>query len=320
MIERLKGFWTGIDQALFGAVSPTAFGVFRMLIGFWAFCGLLQLVPNLEALFTERGFVPVAFAERFSEGIVRWNPLVWFPGEGFFYAFFGLTVLAAAMTCLGLFSRIASIALFLGLVALHHRNPDILNSGDSLIRQFTFFLAIGPSGAGLSLDQWRAGRRTFAEWPNISAWPQRLVVFQLAVVYFTTVWWKMMGTKWRDGSATWYPARLNEFDRFPYPQFIDDMPIVMVTTYGTLLVELALATLVFAKPLRKWVILAGLGMHGWIEYSMNIPFFSAIIVTGYVCFYEGDEVERWFGRLSERLGNPGWLTFFGVRGASEDIG
>jgi hypothetical protein len=77
--------------------------------------------------------------------------------------------------------------------------------------------------------------------------------------------------------------------------------MVMATTYGTLFVELALATLVFHKPFRKWVLLAGLGLHGYIEYSMNIPLFAFVICAGYITFYSGEETKDWFLRLGGRF-------------------
>ena len=82
-----------------------------------------------------------------------------------------------------------------------------------------------------------------------------------------------------NGTATWYPVRLAEFYRFPVPSFLNDLPIVYLTTYGTLIVEFSLATAVFFRPLRKYVLLAGVLLHGFIEYSMNIPFFSFLMIS-----------------------------------------
>lgn len=298
---KVKEFFRNADKAMFGPVSPAAFGVFRFFTGLWASLVLLQMLANFTSFFTEQGLYPVEFATRWNGDVGRWNPLILTTDSRVAMAFFVVSILAAVLTCVGLFTRIASIVLFLGVVAIDHRNPDILNSGDTLLRMFCFYVAIGPGAAAYSLDLWLARKRGKADkYPaTVSAWPQRLVQIQLAVVYFTTVWWKMLGEKWRNGTATWYPARLHEFDRFPYPEFVKDMPMVLITTYATLFVELALATLVFAKPFRKWVLLAGVGMHLWIDYSMNIPFFSWVIISGYVCFYEGDEVEAWFKKLGD---------------------
>jgi hypothetical protein len=139
------------------------------------------------------------------------------------------------------------------------------------------------------------------EVPRVSLWPQRLIQYQVALVYFTTVWWKWFGTYWKDGTASFYPENLHEFYRFPVPDFLHRQPFIALTTYGTLVVELSLATLVFYKPLRKYVLLAGIAMHGYIEYRFNIPFFAFIICSSYLCFYEGDEVIGWVKRMGERL-------------------
>lgn len=321
-MERVKEGLKSLNETFFGETSPVSMAVFRIFMGGIAALAILQILPNFEAFYTEQGLYSVAFAERWSGHIWRWNPMVWWPDPSVGYAIFLITLVAALFTCAGAWTRVSSIVLYLGMTAIHHRTPDVLNSGDTLLRQYLFLLCLAPAGAALSVDRLRALKVNpeLGAPKRVSIWPQRLMQFQLAIVYFTTVWWKMMGSKWRDGTATWYPARLNEFDRFPYPAFIDDVPMVYVATYGTLLVELALATLVFAKPFRKWVVLAGAGMHAWIEYSMNIPFFSAIIVSSYIVYYEGDEVQAWLLKVSERFGNPKWMGFVRRDLASEEMG
>jgi hypothetical protein len=132
-------------------------------------------------------------------------------------------------------------------------------------------------------------------------WPQRLIAYNLALLYFTTTWSKWFGGLWKSGDATWYPARLHEFDRFSVPDFVNQYPMVKVTTWGTLAVEFALGTLVFFKPLRKWVLLSGIALHMWIEYSMNIPLFAFLMTTSYIVFYDGEETAAWWDRLKARF-------------------
>jgi hypothetical protein len=216
---------------------------------------------------------------------------------------FALAMVASAMTMVGFATRLSSIALFVLLVTLHHRTPDILHSGDTLLRQMALIVMLAPSGAACSVDRliglWK-GHAPPVPAP-VSLWPQRLVQFQVAVVYLTTVWHKLVGTTWRDGTATWYPAQLSEFQRFPVPDFVDQLPFVALTTYGTLAIEAALGTLVFYKPARKWVLLAGVVLHGAIEYRFNIPLFGWIMVSTYTAFYSGDEVSSWAKRVGDRL-------------------
>lgn len=77
--------------------------------------------------------------------------------------------------------------------------------------------------------------------------------------------------------------------------------VIKAGTWSTLILELALGTLVFWKPARKWVLLGGLGMHGFIEYRYNIPLFSMVICTTYIVFFDGEEVEAWARKMGERL-------------------
>lgn len=291
---------------LFGYGSPTTMGVLRMVVGSLMFVNFTLLVTDFEAWFTERGFYPAWFADRWvaiQGGVWRLNLLQGVTDDRVTLAFFCVVWLSALLTALGLWSRISSAVLFVGTVTLHHRTPDILHSGDTLMRAMTFYVMLMPSGLACSLDRliglWKG--RVSVELPRVSLWPQRLVQFQVAIIYFTTVYHKWFGTTWRDGTATYYPPHLEEFDRFPVPAFLGQPPMMQILTYGTLAVELALATLVFAKPLRKWVLLAGVLLHAGIEYQYNIPLFAWIMVATYLAFYEGDEVTEWAGRLGKRF-------------------
>jgi hypothetical protein len=263
-------------------------------------------------LMGNKGYMPADLCARwmyskvpFSDtiSINRINPLYGVTDDRVMIAAYVLITLSAFTSMIGYQSRISTIIMAVGTISLHHRNPMLLHGGDTAMRIAACYLAVGPSGAAFSLDRWLAVRKggAPAQPGLVSMWPQRLVQFNLALIYFTTMWSKWFGGLWKSGDATWYPARLNEFDRFYVPEFLDNYPMVKVTTYGTLFVEFALGTLVWFKPLRKWVLLAGCGLHFFIEYSMNIPVFAVVMVSYYVCFYEGEEVAAWWDRLKARF-------------------
>jgi hypothetical protein len=318
----LRAWLKQIDQYWFGRGSPVTLGVIRILIGGIVLVNFLMIAIDFNAWFTETGYVPHALAVRKMPDLSGTSNVFGYPFSLPFEVprislvhYFGgtstpwmaivyvMTLLAALTTMLGLWTRVSTVLLALGVVSIQIRNGFILHGGDSVLRIMVLYLAIAPSGLACSLDRliglWKG--KISPAMPQVSMWPQKLIAFNVALVYFTTFWHKMRGDHWRGGTAAWYPARLNEFDRFWVPPFIDDMPFVYVATYGTLAVELALGTLVFYKPLRKWVLLAGLGMHAFIEYSMNIPLFAFGICACYTAFYSGEEVTDWFRRLGERF-------------------
>ncbi len=213
--------------------------------------------------------------------------------------FYIALVVVTIMTLVGYKTRFSSIAMAVGVVTLQHRNILILHGGDSVQRITALYIALAPSGAACSLDRildlWKGKQKGPPR--RVSLWPQRIIQFNLALIYFTTWWYKMDGNNWRNGTAIWYTSRLKEFYRFPYPDFIRSLAVSRVLSYTTLAIELSLGTLVFYKPARKYVLLGGLLLHATIEYTMNIPLFSVSICSMYICFYEGEEISAWATRV-----------------------
>lgn len=295
--------------------SPVTMGVFRILMAGLVFINFLMVAPFFNDWLGKFGYTPAWLSAYSLDGKVNLggglalerinlinnvdNPIL----VGGFYL---LATLAALTTCLGLWTRLSSVILAICVVSFHHRYSQILHGGDTVMRVMVLYLAIAPSGAAVSLDRYFARKKGKAPEipPEVSLWPQRLVAFNCSLIYLTTTWAKWFGQLWKSGDATWYPARLHEFERFPVPSFLNDYPFVKLTSFGTLAVEFSLATLVWFKPLRKWVLLAGIGFHLFIEYSMNIPLFSFLMMSTYVAFYEGEEVAAWWDRFKARWIKP----------------
>lgn len=296
-MKRFGNWW-------FGYGSPVEMGVFRLVLGFLIFTNQLMVGWDFDAWFTEWGFVPEHVNRLYTGDISRLNLLAGVTDHRITLLFYAIVTLSAFTTCIGLWTRVSSIVLAIGIITLHHRNTMILHGGDLIIKMGAIYIAMAPSGAACSVD------RLIALWKGkapiipaeVSLWPQRLVQFQIALVYFTTVWHKAFGTYWREGTATWYPLHLQEFERFWIPEFFrENIWVIGITTYGTLAVELAMATLVFFKPWRKWVLLAAAGMHLSIEYAMNIPLFAFLMIATYLSFYQGEEFSEWSKRFGRKL-------------------
>ena len=299
-------FFKELDRWWFGRGSPVSLGLFRIFIAGNALLSLVVGLVDFNAWFTENGYVPLAISRQYLGGTyLRMNlmPDAVAVHPALTLGFYLLVVLAALFTTVGLWTRVSSIVLALGLISLHHRNAMILHSGDTLMRLMIIYIAAAPSGAACSLDRiialWKG--RAEGDPPLISLWGQRLIQLQVSIVYFTTLWWKWYGLRWKDGTATWFPVQLTEFYRFPMPEFVDRQPFVAMSTYGTLVAEFAMAVFVFYRPLRKWALLLGVLLHLGIEYRMNIPFFATVIMAGYVCYYDGEEVSAWARRLGVSL-------------------
>ncbi len=310
----MKGVLRDLNKFWFGFGDPTTLGLFRILAAAVILVNLLVLRSQWVDFYTDRGFVDHELSQRFMSPLVplkgggavpRLNLLGGTPSEAWSWTVLNVATLAAFLTVIGWWTRAATITLAVLLTTIHHRGGFVLYGGDTVMRNSAIYLALAPCGLALSLDRLsfrkKHGLTAESDRPVISMWPQRLLQYNLALIYFTTTWAKWYGTLWKNGTATWYPARLNEFKRLPVPSFLNDFPMVTITTYGTLFVEFALGVLVWFKAYRKWVLLAGLLMHSYIEWSMNVPLFAFAICSMYVTFYEGDETRAFLDRVTKRF-------------------
>ncbi len=310
----LKETFQALNRFLFGYGTPVALGVYRIFMASLTLISLLIMSLNWDAFFSEKGYVPewlgrIFISSRVPVGfgtpwsVPRINVLSGVTDPRIGIAVYFVICVSALFTALGLWTRVSSIILAIGLVSLQHRNAAILAGYDTVMRVNCMYLAMAPCGAACSLDRliglWKG--RAPAEPTQVSMWPQRLIAYNLALLYLTTTWLKWGGGMWQDGTATYYPARLAEFYRFPVPDWVNGFPLVTITTYGTLVTEFALGTLVFFRPLRKTILILGILMHLHIELSMNVPLFSYLMISTYITFYDGEEVSAWAKRLGQRF-------------------
>lgn len=307
----MKEFLAGLNKYWFGWGDPLTLGLYRIVLGILILINQLLLVPYWDEFFSERGYLPNWLwqvwlggnVDFFGANLPRVGLLNGVTDPRISYPFFLASIVLAILFILGLWTKATSILLAIAIVSIHQRSPLILHGGDTVIRVMIIYLAMSPCGHAVSLDRfigrWR-GKIPDAP-ALVPLWTQRLITYQISLVYFTTVWLKWGGTQWRDGTATYYPNRLQEFERFWVPPFMKEFPFVTVSTYATLLVEFAMVSLVYYRPLRKYVLLAAAGMHLFIDYSMNIPLFSYLMIASYLCFYESSEVHGWVDRMKARL-------------------
>lgn len=279
----------------FAPASTAPLGLLRIALGAVTLAWALTLVGDLAAFFGPAAVGPPA------TGTLVVDPLTAVDATWAVVATWGLLVVAALALTVGLWSRVAAITAFLAMLTLGQRNPYVLNSGDLLLRNLLFLLALAPSGAALSLDRWRRHREAFWSAPLGAPWVLRLVQVQLSVVYLATVWAKVQGRTWNDGTAVSLALRITDHTRLPLPGLLtDDLLLANLATYGTLALELSLGVLVWNRTARPLVLAAGVAFHLVIEWAFLVGFFSATVLAAYLAFVPGDVADRWVGRVEEK--------------------
>ena len=292
-----NGFW-------FGPVSSVPLGLFRLVFGFWTLVYGLLYFPERFLWFSEKGVLPVkqaleynsTFGPATGQGLgagYQINLLALPNSDHFLTLLFLVYLLAALCLTLGFWTRTSAVLVYLGLTLLHNRNAPIHNSGDTVMIVLSIYLLLSPAGASCSLDRlWRVLKGKEDDTPSrIIPWTQRLMQVQIAVLYLCASLSKVTGPQWMDGTATYYPLHLAESARFPI-MGRDNIYVVNLFTWGTIVVEFALATFVWVPRLRLYVLAAGVALHLGIEYTFNIPLFSALMITSYLNFLTGDDIQN----------------------------
>ncbi len=227
----------------------------------------------------------------------------------FFWVFLAFTVLLT----IGFWTRLSSAVVFLCLTSMQQRNLFITHGGDTFLRVAGFFLIFAPAGAALSVDRLiriRRGREGSQILPR-APWAQRMIQFELALLYFCSFLWKLKGDAWRNGTALYYVTHLHEIQRFPLPGWIQYSFVLKMGSWSTLILELALAILIWFKPFRYPLLILGLFFHLCLEYAFNLPMFEWDVLTAYVLFIDpadlmrlGNMIRNRFTRRSRVISSP----------------
>ena len=285
----------------FTPTLPGPMGLFRMVYGAVVVFYLVLIFPDINLWFSNRGVLSQADSDAYNGYHIAGPILNLLHGVDtplLLFGFFLVFLLAAICLTVGWWTRLAAFIVFLALNSVQNRNHPITSGADGVMMVLCFYLLLMPSDAACSLDRLRRfmrGQEDEAA-PLVLPWAQRLAQLQISVLYLISVLNKWPGETWRNGTAVYWATSIPDLRRFPVPLLNGDhLWLINIFTYGTLAVELALASLVWVPRLRLYVLAAGVLMHIGIEYSMNIPLFSFLMIAGYVPFLTQADLERFVG-------------------------
>lgn len=293
-----RDLWTYWQRFWFTPESPVAIGVFRILFGMIALEWCLLVCPNLFNWFGTRGICSVQCSQQVLAGLgpLGVNILNWMPPSNTSIGIvFYCTAIATVFLTLGLFTRVSAVCVYLGLASFQQQNCLIMNGGDILLKMSAFYLIFSPAGSCLSLDRlFKSKQRPTSEQSlqsDQSGWARRLYCVLIALIYFQAFWSKLGETTWLDGSAIYYVLREQEFLRFPVPWIADNLWMCKMLTWGTLIVEGSMWSLVWFKETRYFALAGALLLHLGIEYTMNLPVFESLMIASLVAFVPSQDLK-----------------------------
>ncbi|WP_406862055.1 HTTM domain-containing protein [Streptomyces sp. HUAS MG47] len=113
-----------------------------------------------------------------------------------------------------------------------------------------------------------------------------VIMAEVCLIYATAGWYKIQGSRWQDGTALYYPLKLDYFS--PWPALSDLLAsggvVVMLLTYGTVLVQVAFPFTLFNRKVKNVLLAAMMLEHAGIAVLLGLPFFSMAMIAADAVF------------------------------------
>jgi predicted secreted protein len=228
-------------------VDPRGAALARILLGISVLWCWIDLAVLGKFLFTDEGLWLTELARKNygghlkelwdpEQGFETWNSILgifqgrWtvlhFRSDPFFVSIiFGLLYLSSFMMIIGWRTRVATFATWLLVLQLYNYSPIYYTGGDTVFKSMLFLALFCRWGEAYSVDSWlRRKKKILGGAPSlpplrkIPAWPMRLMIVQLTIIYTATGLLKN-GTTWWGGTALYYALNLDHFYRVPTTHF-----------------------------------------------------------------------------------------------------
>ncbi|MFI6285742.1 HTTM domain-containing protein [Streptomyces sp. NPDC051018] len=113
-----------------------------------------------------------------------------------------------------------------------------------------------------------------------------VIMAEVCLIYATAGWYKIQGSRWQDGTALYYPLKLEYFT--PWPALSDLLAshglIVMALTYATVIVQVAFPFTLFNRRVKNVLLVVMIMEHAGIAVIMGLPFFSMAMIAADAVF------------------------------------
>ncbi|MDF6020047.1 HTTM domain-containing protein [Streptomyces sp. JH34] len=178
------------------------------------------------------------------------------------------------------------------------------------------------NGAWWALDRYAPGhelRTLFDVLANLAHNAALFVIMaEVCLIYATAGWYKIQGSRWQDGTAIFYPLKLDYFTPWPGLSGLvaSSALAIMVLTYATVIVQVAFPFTLFNRRVKNVLLVLMIGEHAGIAVLLGLPFFSMAMIAADAVFlptvfllWLGHRVslarQRLFSRTAVRFRLPG---------------
>ncbi|WSA47612.1 HTTM domain-containing protein [Streptomyces sp. NBC_01803] len=132
-----------------------------------------------------------------------------------------------------------------------------------------------------------------------------VIMAEVCVIYSTAGWYKIQGSRWQDGTAVYYPVRLDYFNVWPELTdiLVNSGPIVMILTYATVFMQVMFPFTLLNRKAKNCLLVLMIGEHIGIAVLLGLPFFSMAMIAMDSVFLPTAFL-LWLGSRARRAAEP----------------
>ena len=277
----------------FTPADPLPLAVVRIATGAILTWSCLVWLLDADAFFGPRGWLAPGSVWRMNDQPWQWSWFFSADGPNAVRVLAGIALVAAVLLTVGLATPLAAVVSLAGLVAAANRAPLNTFGLDDTLGMILVSLALGPSGARLSLDERFLGAGAGRGAPSVRAnVALRLLQVHLCVVYFFSGCGKLFGPSWWEGTALWGAAANVQYRTLDLTWLARHPLVVNALTLATLFWEVGYAALVWPRLTRPVVLALAGAVHLGIGLTMGMMEFGLAMIVANLAFVPADTWRR----------------------------
>ena len=262
-------------------------GVLRILVGTMLVYTHAVWSLELATFFGSESVIPAGHRQLIFDSGVCWSHFDWLPSDSWLWPvhILGLTIMV--LFTLGCWTRTTGILTWLLVISYANRATGAQFGLDQINGFMACYLAIGNSGAVLSVDAWRAGQGIANPVSDVrSNIATRLMQLHLVIVYLFAGLGKAQGETWWNGEAIWGALASHEYQTLDLTWLADYMWLVNLATLIAFTWELAYAALVWPRLTRPVMLILAVLVHLGIGLAMGMLTFGLVMIYANMSFVE----------------------------------
>ena len=285
----------GWNRFWFSPQDPASLAVIRIGVGLLLAYSQLVWAMNSQDFFGATSWLNEPAVAALRNDGYSWSPLWWIDDSPMLL---GLTHAVATISALclaaGLFTRTSACLSFVFVVSYASRNPAALYGFDQVVGFLTLYLAIGPSGAFLSVDDLLAEPRDqHGDQPSISAnVALRLMQSHLCLLYLFAGLAKLKGVTWWNGFAMWGTVANLEYQTVDLTWLANWPLLINLLTQVTVFWEVSYCVLIWNRHTRPLMQALAIPVHLGIAVCFGMLTFGLAMLVANVAFVRPELIRR----------------------------